>query len=448
MANKNVFTGYFRAIFPHLATPRGNPQKPTDPAKYQITALFPQNGITTITGTPESGLDSLLGALDELCRQEFQVDWATLSANHVAYGIQYPPKFNDGNQDYLKDDNGNPLQPFQTRPESAGMWKISFKNSDPVDCVAPSGVDNIAPSEIYGGCWCRAEVQVSAYVNKNKQKVIAIKLINIQKAFDDQPLGGGAEPKKAGTQSFAQMAVAGTNIAPGTGVVHGAVAQPGALPAPGAQADTHIINPTLAAQGHTLESMMQAGWDLVAMIGAGHAIANPAAQAPAPQQMAAQAPAPQQMAAPQQQAPAPAPGMAPAPQQPGMAPAPQQPGMAPAPQQPGMAPAPQQQAPAPAPAPQQQAPAPAPGMAPAPNQMAPAPNQMAPTPGAQAPGMVAPAPVPTPAQAAPAPAAQNADPVIMNQGELPYSQYVAANWTADQLVSAGKAVYNHLNPAG
>ncbi|AUR84204.1 protein of unknown function DUF2815 [Vibrio phage 1.050.O._10N.286.48.A6] len=319
MANKNVFTGYFRAIFPHLATPRGNPQKPTDPAKYQITALFPQNGITTITGTPESGLDSLLGALDELCRQEFQVDWATLSANHVAYGIQYPPKFNDGNQDYLKDDNGNPLQPFQTRPESAGMWKISFKNSDPVDCVAPSGVDNIAPSEIYGGCWCRAEVQVSAYVNKNKQKVIAIKLINIQKAFDDQPLGGGAEPKKAGTQSFAQMAVAGTNIAPGTGVVHGAVAQPGALPAPGAQADTHIINPTLAAQGHTLESMMQAGWDLVAMIGAGHAIANPAAQAPAPQQVAAQAPAPQQMAAPQQQAPAPAPapGMAPAPQQPG-----------------------------------------------------------------------------------------------------------------------------------
>ncbi|AUR84417.1 protein of unknown function DUF2815 [Vibrio phage 1.055.O._10N.286.55.E9] len=388
MANKNVFTGYFRAIFPHLATPRGNPQKPTDPAKYQITALFPQNGITTITGTPESGLDSLLGALDELCRQEFQVDWATLSANHVAYGIQYPPKFNDGNQDYLKDDNGNPLQPFQTRPESAGMWKISFKNSDPVDCVAPSGVDNIAPSEIYGGCWCRAEVQVSAYVNKNKQKVIAIKLINIQKAFDDQPLGGGAEPKKAGTQSFAQMAVAGTNIAPGTGVIHGAVTQPGALPAPGAQADTHIINPTLAAQGHTLESMMQAGWDLVAMIGAGHAIANPAAQAPAPQQMAA-----------------PQPGMAPTP---------------------GMAPAP----------------------APAPNQMAPAPNQMAPTPGAQAPGMAAPAPVPTPAQAAPAPAAQNADPVIMNQGELAYAQYVAANWTADQLVSAGKAVYNHLNPAG
>ncbi|AHK11768.1 hypothetical protein S144_54 [Shewanella sp. phage 1/44] len=442
MANKNVFTGYFRCIFPHLATPRGNPQKPAEAPKFQVTALFPQNGITTVTGRPESGLGDVIAALDELCRQEFQVDWATLSANHVAYGIQYPPKFNDGNQDWIKDDNGNPIQPFQARAESAGMWKISFKSVDPVDTVAPSGTENISPSQIYGGCWCRAEVQISAYINKNKQKVIAIKLVNVQKAFDDQPLGGGAEPKQAGTQSFANMAVAGTNIAPGTGVVHGAVGPQGMAPAP-QQRDTHVINPHLSAQGHTLESMIKLGWDLAGMIAQGHAIPNPApmaAPAPAPQQLAAPMPQPAQQVAP---------AYAPAPQQaaPAYAPAPQQaaPAYAPAPQQaaPAYAPAPQQAAPAYAPAPQQasMAPMPQPGVGMAPNPQA----NYAPAP---APQQAAPAPAPMNAPVAPAPVAQNNDPVIMNAGELTYAAYAAANWTPDALVSAGKAVYNHLNPAG
>ena len=51
-------------------------------------------------------------------------------------GIQFPPRFQDGDTKLQKDAQGRPI-PGQVRPETAGMWLISFKNADPVGVAAP-----------------------------------------------------------------------------------------------------------------------------------------------------------------------------------------------------------------------------------------------------------------------------------------------------------------------
>lgn len=226
MAQKIVLTQFFRiGPFANLDTPYAS--KPTDTPKYGVTALFPKNGICKPNGRPESDPSNIVQALNEVCLAEFKVDYATLMANHAAYGIQYPPKFVDGDQDWQKDEHGNPLI-GQVRPESVGMFKLPMKSADPVDLVSPNGKENLSPEQMASGYWARAEISVDAYVNKAKQRVLSIKLLNLQLAYVDEKLASGGNQKNAGTQTFANLAIADSNVQPAmNGIPQPAPAIPG-----------------------------------------------------------------------------------------------------------------------------------------------------------------------------------------------------------------------------
>ena len=240
MAQKIVLTQFFRiGPFANLDTPYAS--KPTDTPKFGVTALFPKNGICKPNGRPESNPANIVEALNEVCMTEFKVDYATLMANHAAYGIQYPPKFVDGDQDWQKDANNNPMI-GQVRPESAGMFKLPMKSADPVDLVSPNGKENLSAAQMASGYWARAEISVDAYTNKANQRVLSIKLLNLQLAYVDEKLASGGNQKNAGTQTFGNMAIGDSNVQPAmNGIPQPAVAIPGipgmavpGVPAPGA----------------------------------------------------------------------------------------------------------------------------------------------------------------------------------------------------------------------
>lgn len=212
MAQEIVLTQFFRiGPFANLETPYAS--KPADTPKFGVTALFPKNGICKPNGRAESNPANIVEALNKVCLAEFGVDYATLMANHAAYGIQYPPKFVDGDQDWQKDQNNNPMI-GQVRPESAGMFKLPMKSADPVDLVSPNGKENLAPSQVCSGYWARAEISVDAYTNKSKQRVLSIKLLNLQLAYVDEKLASGGGQKNAGTQTFGSMAIGDSNVQP------------------------------------------------------------------------------------------------------------------------------------------------------------------------------------------------------------------------------------------
>lgn len=226
MAQKIVLTQFFR-IGPFANLDKPYASKPADTPKYGVTALFPKNGICKPNGRPESNPGNIVEALNEVCLAEFKVDYATLMANHAAYGIQYPPKFVDGDQDWQKDANNNPMI-GQVRPESAGMFKLPMKSADPVDLVSPNGKENLSPEQMASGYWARAEISVDAYTNKANQRVLSIKLLNLQLAYVDEKLASGGNQKNAGTQTFGNMAIGDSNVQPAmNGIPQPAAAIPG-----------------------------------------------------------------------------------------------------------------------------------------------------------------------------------------------------------------------------
>lgn len=215
MANRLITTNFFRVSFPHLAVP--HKQKENDPAKYQVSMMFPKTGITTVTGQPTSSWQNIFDALNEVCQEEWKLSFEQATA--AGMGVNFPPKLKDGDTNFVKDQQGNPLL-GQVRPETAGMWILSTKNIDPVDCVSPCGKNTIAPEAVYAGCWARAQIECSAYTGK-QGRVVVVKLINLQKCYDDTEFSVGGV-KVSGTAAFANMAVTDTNIQQGSDAVYSA----------------------------------------------------------------------------------------------------------------------------------------------------------------------------------------------------------------------------------
>lgn len=411
MAQKTIFTEFFRiGPFPSLDAPYAS--KPGDTPKYSVKAMFPQNGITKPTGQPTSGVANIIEALNAVCLEEFKADYATLLANHTAYGIQYPPKFIDGNQDWQKDENGNP-KIGQARPESAGMWCISFKSADPVDLVAPNGRENVTAAQMCAGYWARAEISVDAYVNKQKQRVLAVKLQNLQLCFEDEKLASGGNQKQAGTAAFANMAVPNTNVQPAfNGVPTPGAMVPGAM-VPGAAPAAPAAVPGAMVPGMVspVPGMPPSVPGMAPTVGI-HAAAPAAVPGAAPGYAVPGA------------APAAVPGaMVPGYAVPGAAPGYAAPGAVPGAMVPGM-----QAAPAAAPmiAPVTMVPGVAPGAVPA-----------------GVPGVPGAMVTPPPAAIAAAPAVNVHDRVIMKPGEHPLANYLQHGWSHEQLVQHGKADWNY-----
>lgn len=259
MANRTIVSQFFKIGFPHLAEPHA--AKQGDTPKFGIQMMFPKTGITTVTGQATSSWENIFTALDEVCMEAWKISFAQATAPGM--GIQFPPSLQDGDTKFVKDANGNP-QPGQVRPETAGMYILSAKNLDPVGTAGADGAD-IDPKAIYAGCWCRAQLEVSAYDGK-QGRVVALKVVNVQMCYDDTPIGN-KQPAQTATQAFGNMAVTDTNIAAGTGQTLGAVPAPAAPTAPAAPAVTML-------NGLNYAEMIAAGWTNETLIAHGHAEPN------------------------------------------------------------------------------------------------------------------------------------------------------------------------------
>lgn len=226
MASRTIFTDIFRASYVHLKEPYAH--KPTDKPARRIKAMFPKSGVGVIAKTGvqfQSSHNSILQALREVTQEEwgFQYDPATIKQ----MGVQFPPEFQDGDMRFQKDANDNPI-PGLVDPVSAGYYLISFKNEDIIGVVGPDGKD-IDPGAVYSGCWCRAQIEVSAYKStQNNSRIMSIKVLNVQMAYDDEAFG--REPVKPAAVAFAGMAITNTNIAAGTGQVMAPIAPPTMTP--------------------------------------------------------------------------------------------------------------------------------------------------------------------------------------------------------------------------
>lgn len=247
MANEVIITTIFRVSFPHLKEPQ-QAQGSEGVPKYSVSMMVPQSGVCHLNNAVSS-FDNIRQALDKVCLAEFGFDFN--SSIQPGMGIEYPPKFKDGNQVFQKDAKGDPI-PGKVAPETAGMEILTVKNAEPVGCVDPGGTMDIDPGLVYGGCWARAELEVSAYKGK-KGRVVAIKLLNVQKAYDDTPFGN-APPRRTAKEAFGSGAVEALPLGP-----------MGSQPSP-----TPVMNPGEPSY----DEMIAAGWTDETLVAHGKAKPN------------------------------------------------------------------------------------------------------------------------------------------------------------------------------
>ena len=269
MSDRVIFTNVFRVRFPHLAEPYlGERSKPTDTPKYQLQAMFPQSGICPINGQPSS-IDNINQALNEVTMEEWGLDFTTATGEGM--GINFPPKFRNGNLVFQVDAQKNVI-PNSIQAETKDMWLISMKNQDGVGVVDPTGQVELDPNAIYFGCWARAQIQVSAYTG-NYGRVVQIKLLNVQLCYDDEKLGSVA-PHQSATQAFSKMTVVDSNVIPPTpfNAAPVAPAAPAAPVAPAAPANT---DPVIMNEGELSYSVyVGAGWTADQLVEQGKAKPN------------------------------------------------------------------------------------------------------------------------------------------------------------------------------
>src|SRR5690606_11891282 len=146
MSSRVIFTEIFRMSHTHLKEMKSF--QAGDTPAFMLSAMFPKAGVGVITKTGvqfPSNPNNILQALREVTLEEF--NWAFDEATAVQMGIQYPPKFKDGDLKLQKDANGNPI-PGTVDPINAGHTVLTLKNTDPIGVVGPDGKD-IDPSAVY-----------------------------------------------------------------------------------------------------------------------------------------------------------------------------------------------------------------------------------------------------------------------------------------------------------
>ena len=263
MATRTIFTNYFRAFYPHLSAPYSH--NANQAAKYSIKMAFPKSGTLPATiGNGSTAVDVIMQALEEVCQEEWKVSYAQAP---TVCRVQFPPEWQDGDQDWEKDEQGR-LMVGTAKEPSKGMWILSAKNTSPVGVVDHTGTNDIDPGAVYSGCWCRAQLEISAYTNKEKSNIIVVSLANVQKCYDDANLGGGGNTQTA-KQAFAGMVVADSNCQVGANQAgFASPAMPGATSAPAMQS-APVYEMTAAAQGYTRKQWNDAGHNDAVLIANG-----------------------------------------------------------------------------------------------------------------------------------------------------------------------------------
>ncbi|CAH9015444.1 nucleic acid-binding, OB-fold protein [Vibrio phage 489E54-1] len=208
MSSSKVITldAFSRTNWPSLAEPKAINNSDE---KYRYQAMFSKTNVANIpdVGEVDSHPYEILDALNEVCMAEFSVGVESIEdveALKDTAGVQFPPVFKDGDKVKKKDENGRPI-PGAFDDRTQGYWLLNL-TSDEQPGVVDHEEDCIDPKKVYSGCWCRVQLEVSAYW-KDNAPIVNLDLMAVQYVYDDAQLAGGGKPARPdATKSFGSVA--------------------------------------------------------------------------------------------------------------------------------------------------------------------------------------------------------------------------------------------------
>ena len=185
----SFITPIFRLSFPYVWTPRMNQLSKKE--EYSIQMLFDKKEIQmtplVISTNPKTKLEGLsMGGMADRIKKliEFK-GWAALP------NVRRP--FADA--DVKKDMNGVIIA--EKNPSAKGMIIATAKSKTAPGIADCTGANLITVhDEIYGGCYCKALVNIYAY-DQAGNKGISIGLNGLQKVRDGEPFGNRVRAEDA-----------------------------------------------------------------------------------------------------------------------------------------------------------------------------------------------------------------------------------------------------------
>jgi hypothetical protein len=182
-----IITPVFRLSYPNVWAPKFNQLAKRD--QYDIQMLFDKK-------TDKEALQPMLKLMTDL----YMHKW-----NGKPAGFLSP--FKDG--DTMKNSAGELLK--EKNPAFEGKIILSSWSKLPPGIMDPTGKNPITQhDEIYGGCYCRAQLNGYAY-EKGQNKGVSFGLLHLQKIKDGDAFGNRTRPEDAfapvaGSESQAQPA--------------------------------------------------------------------------------------------------------------------------------------------------------------------------------------------------------------------------------------------------
>lgn len=166
MAADNILTPEFRATFVALFKPSAskNADGTAGKLKYSIRAAF----------DPSTDLKALKKAAEQAARDKW--------GDKIPKTMRSPFRTNE--------ELDNPIPGL---PDDAIIMTFSANEDRRPGLVGPKLQDIIDETEIYSGCYLRAQVRAFAYENAGNRGV-SFGLQNVQKLRDGDPLGAGRMP--------------------------------------------------------------------------------------------------------------------------------------------------------------------------------------------------------------------------------------------------------------
>ena len=133
--------------------------------QYSVVLLIPKKDKKTVSKIKKAIADELLEGQEKFWKGKKPANlWNPLR---------------DGDEEKESDDH----------PEYAGMYFLTAKSDVKPILLDPDGDEILDQTEMYSGCWGRANL--SFYCFDNKTKGVGVGLNALKKTKDDTPFGGG-----------------------------------------------------------------------------------------------------------------------------------------------------------------------------------------------------------------------------------------------------------------
>lgn len=173
-----MVTPKFRVNYPNVFKSRYNELSKKD--EYSVVAIFPEG----------TNLDALKDLAAKAMKKKFGEDASKWPAN-------WKSPFKDAGENWVKDSVGNIVQPPRLQPGYAkGMTYMNLKSQNKPGVIDQNRQPIMDETQIYSGCFCRADVNASAYAN-GKNFGVSFWLNNLQKWEDGESLGGRMRAEEA-----------------------------------------------------------------------------------------------------------------------------------------------------------------------------------------------------------------------------------------------------------